>query len=156
MFKNKTILMLHAISHIKQSIKKVSKNLKFYLNIKLKIIIIFWKKNIPNEKRAINNRFNHNTINFNNISEIKKKNEQDISNSSEIKQKMNTNKKYKKGIRFDKYKKIDRQIKRELKPNFLDIFDNNFDHHEKFIEKKKIYMIKWKFFNKLYLYIIVK
>ena len=54
---------------------------------------------------------------------------------------MNTNKKYKKGIRFDKYKKIDRQIKRELKPNFLDIFDNNFDHHEKFIEKK-IYMIK--------------
>ena len=36
--------MLHAISHIKQSIKKVSKNLKFYLNIKLKIIIIFWKK----------------------------------------------------------------------------------------------------------------
>ena len=92
---------------------------------------------IPNDNKAINNRYDNNTINFNNISEIKYKNEQDISDSSEIKQKMNTNKKYKKGIRFDKYKKIDRQIKRELKPNFLDIIDNNFDHHEKFIEIKK-------------------
>ena len=103
---------------------------------------------IPNDNKAINNRYDNNTINFNNISEIKHKNKQDISDRSEIEEKKHINEKYKKGIRFDKNKKIYNQIESELKkedikPNllrnndYLDIFDNNFDHHEKFIEKMK-------------------
>ena len=112
----------------------------FYNTRKIRINPIY---GIPNENRAINSRYDNNTINFNNISEIKYKNEQDISDSSEIKQEKHINEKYKKGKRFDKYKKIDRQIESKLKPylfrnnDYLDIFDNNFDHHEKFIEKMK-------------------
>jgi len=42
---------------------------------------------ITNKKATINNRYDNNTINFSDISEIKYKNEQDMSNISEKKNK---------------------------------------------------------------------
>lgn len=135
-------------NYFRNRIKKVFMPNNYYNSYNIRKIRLNPIYGIPNGNRTINNRYDNNTINFNNISEIKYKNEQDISNSSEIDQKRHINEKYEKGIRFDKYKKIDKLIESELKeedikPNllrnndYLDIFDNNFDHHEKFIEKMK-------------------
>ena len=93
-------------NYFRNRIKKVfmpNNYYNFYNTRKIRINPIY---GIPNENRAINSRYDNNTINFNNISEIKYKNEQDISDSSEIKQEKHINEKYKKGKRFDKYKKI--------------------------------------------------
>ena len=128
-------------NYFKNRIKKVF--MPNTISRKIKIRPIY---NIPNKKNTTtkNNRYN-NTINFGDISDIKFNNEPNISNNKEYIEKNSPYKMYKNKKDIMGYpKENNKDLKEEnnrlhsfINSENLDKIDNNFYHHEKFIEDMK-------------------